>query len=670
MDTVEIPDPGAAVDEVDTAAVARAEKELVDRLVEELAWYKKLRASNYDDLFEECYRVYRTQRPNEAKSGEWRSKIHVPLSWTNVEELLPHLMAGIFTSENLVRVADDVHPKMAEAQQIIVRQQLNQQMSFEDKVEEHQKQKLIYGSSPTYLGFKIQKELRKMWDKAQGLAGAQLQVMEKEIYTYIGNFLEVIDIREMYVHPHSTPDNIIKQARVYYRPKDWMERAGFKNLDKVLPELKQDSKEITALGDERKDRFGAANVEQELRGRDDYKVVTFWDERAKMIYSYVEDKILVQEEAYPYWHGQSPILWDRHIILPKEFYGVGAVEPTISLQHEANARRNQRADAISLAINPVMVVRDGAVEDEQTDLISRPGQVIHTQGGPADIEFLHPPKLPLDSDNESAELNIEIQRAVGSSPAMGGQPVLDSGKGNQVMQRVMVLRLQQSIRRTAHWVQNVVFQMVSNNCQFYPLEEVKEHFKPMLATVFQDYAPEQLMVPKTIRIEPAAIYADDAVLFQQMTNWTNVWMQNPAVAMEINWKYLAKQSAKKMGLDAEEIFTPEGQAFPALDIVFASEENWVLNMGQELGPAQPGENHDAHMQVHKIGLENNPAMFLGYGQHMMSHDQAKQQRMMMLQAAQLGGAPGGGLNPARQPQATDDLGMKRQQASGAPSVGK
>lgn len=100
------------------------------------------------------------------------------------------------------------------------------------------------------------------------------------------------------------------------------------------------------------------------------------------------------------------------IEVPSQGVGVGIVEPIEKLQKAYNLTRNQRAENISLILNRMWLMKQGAGIDPRK-LISRAGNIIPTR----DMDALSPivtPDVTGSAFNEAQSINTEIQQTLGT----------------------------------------------------------------------------------------------------------------------------------------------------------------------------------------------------------------------------------------------------------------
>ena len=116
--------------------------------------------------------------------------------------------------------------------------------------------------------------------------------------------------------------------------------------------------------------------------------------------------VLYRELEINPWEKWNPIE------VPGQGVGIGVVEPIAKLQKAYNLTRNQRAENISLILNRMWLMKQGAGIDPRK-LISRAGNIIPTR----DMDALQPivtPDVTQSAFAEANSINTEIQQALGT----------------------------------------------------------------------------------------------------------------------------------------------------------------------------------------------------------------------------------------------------------------
>lgn len=671
----------------------RKDEELVKKLRQEFDWSKKERAKQ-EDIWDECYKMYRNQMPDERASGEWRSKINVPNAWNAVESGVPHLMEGIWAADKPFRLQLAADDKLVLAHEKLLYWELNELIGAEPIWEDSQRQKGIYGTTAVYTGFRSDYADRSFWSVAPNPdPQAEPQLIQKttKVPEYVGTTMEVLDIYNLYPHPRSTRHKMPWLFWLRWLTLDEIKKSPAlkANAAKLTPGMATDVPRAESLIADRSQRTGSANDTTSGGAELLYPVITKYDEVNKRVitFSYYGD-VLLEDTAYPFWHNRCPITFDRVTCPVHEFWGVGFIEPILSLIHEHNSIRNQRRDNSNLTSNAMFEIRDGELLDEEEELVFAPGAVFHTKTGQG-MRAVQMPAIP-ESHQEEGIVQNDIATTTGLSGPVVGQPggAPESASGISLMQKAQLLRLKRGIKNSALAFKEVISQMLGLNSQFLPLPEV---FKVLGAQHFADYSVQdltQVMPRATIVVQPAGIYEDENIQRQQNTNLLNVLGANPLFAEKVDWDFMLRHTLRLNGIQDTAVALKKPKGMDMLQTMLAFEENFRATQGQPIPQPTPQDDYDVHMQAHQEQMRIRPDLWQVLGQHMVEHDQIQEiiQQQMALQqmAAQTGvqapaagpkrqngpgSAPagnGGGVNHNRQPQPTNGLGLKRAQARETP----
>ena len=76
------------------------------------------------------------------------------------------------------------------------------------------------------------------------------------------------------------------------------------------------------------------------------ELLEYWED--DRVVTIANRAVIIREAKNPFYHGKKPFVHIINNVVPHEFYGLGEVEPLERLQHELNAKRNQRLDAVNL----------------------------------------------------------------------------------------------------------------------------------------------------------------------------------------------------------------------------------------------------------------------------------------------------------------------------------
>lgn len=676
--------PPAALQFIDAlrlrAASDAEETERIGKYVQEFNWFRDVRSSTVEPIWNECYRAYRLQTPDERKSGEWRSKINGPYAFTNVEDVTPHLMAPIFDSNPLFKIQSDKDPDMARAHERLISHQVDK-MHLELEWLQFQKQKALYGTSFGFPGFKSVYRDKRIWayetnpfDPTQ----RKLVQQRKKMPEYIGPYFKTIDVFSIYVHPLATP----WAPRVMYWEDwfdmKWLQDAGiFKNLDK-LAELSTTQPNSLRNADVRSSLIGKLNNNDSGRRMSgEYRVIFRFDDINKRMCVYVEDSLEIYEGDYLYWDDKCPIIEDRFTTLPNEYYGVGVIEPSTSLIHEANTVRNQRRDNLNLILNSALEININDIDMDETELVSRPGMLYFSRTGNAVRPIVYP-MITQDSYMEESKIAAEIKGVTGLGGALAGasDPEKAAASAISLTQKAQLLRLKQANRQQAVVFADLIERFFAMNCQFYPTEMAKEVLAPLMFEQYYTLAPESIAIQANIRVEPAGVYENEDILRQQLINLTNIMGANPVFAQKLDWDEWFLRILKAHNITDAASVLKNNNTVDFMETMFAHQENVELAMGAYVPPALPNQNENMHLEIHNALLKQRPDLFMQVGQHIQTHNQAvldRQRLMIEAMSGEGGGAdrphgPGsapsgskGGVNPQRQPHSTSQEGMQKAQ---------
>ena len=76
--------------------------------------------------------------------------------------------------------------------------------------------------------------------------------------------------------------------------------------------------------------------------------------------------------------------------------------------------------------------------------------------------------------------------------------------------------MKQANNQQSQVFKELIWQIFSLNCQFYPLPMVKEILSPMMFEQYYPLAPETIAMEANITVKPANVYENDDILRQQL----------------------------------------------------------------------------------------------------------------------------------------------------------
>jgi hypothetical protein len=380
----------------ETAMEARMnrEKEIVDTLVKRFKWWESWRKP-YEDLWNSIYRLYFSV-PENIKTPT-RAKISIPIIFQIIEATVPKLMNVVFGNDEFFDVIPtlDADQPQADVIKLLLNYQLIQ-ADFFIKCMDFVKQLLLYGTSYFYVYWKVTRKW--VWTRTPKRYehtilgwnfGEVLEWTEKKEWkvTERRPEVEVIDVLDVF----PDPDGRTEKDTIGVFVQTWMEMEDVKELGrgKFPAFANTDNENLKGSGDNtflisRQQRMTARGVSNAMQGRQDaVQVLTWWgkfdldgdgrQEETQIVIG--NQKVLLKAIGNPFMHQKRPVIRCVLFPVPLEWFGLGLVEPVMSLVNELNTLRRQRLDNINLILNRMWKVLNYSDVDLDT-LVSTPNGLI------------------------------------------------------------------------------------------------------------------------------------------------------------------------------------------------------------------------------------------------------------------------------------------------------
>lgn len=341
-----------------------------------------------EERWMKAYKLYRSYKEELPEEDRDLANLFIPKTFSDIESITPRLVMSSIARRPWVTVKprskDDI-PK-AKAFTSLLQAQFDKNKMFR-KLVMYYKQALIYGTSPAFIGWRIEKKVRRVRKfRDRIVAGVNLTQLrgfrqvpyEEEQVVTLWDDPEFVPLDIWDFYPD--PDGVSIEDMGYIIHRQWisaaeMEAAGiYENIEEA---------KRTALGEagnraaeERRKEVGLTPGYTGPRTRpiellhlwEDGRVVTIANR--SVVVRHLEGK------DYPYYHGRKPFTAIVDTPVPFEFWGIGTALATADLQEELNTRRNQRLDAATLATHRMFVVARNA-NINPNDLVWRAGGVIY-----------------------------------------------------------------------------------------------------------------------------------------------------------------------------------------------------------------------------------------------------------------------------------------------------
>jgi|SRR5579864_12604 len=356
-----------AKNETEDAYSLAVQKTMVSQFMGELTLRENWRKA-YEILWWQIYVAY--MNGNVTSRTPTRSKIFVPLIFQIIEIATPKLISFTSGNENLFDVVpNDINEdEIAKNINRLLADQLDKN-EFNDKYETFLKQLLLYGTSYFWVDWEVEWKWRVnrqpkkfTYVDDNGVNQEKVTYEEKKRYEIVGRRpkLTVLDILDVY--PEQDHADVENQSSVMIRK--FMNRDEFARIcDSPQPYF--GNKEMAlATGttykyQETRQWRKTARGEISTVVSKDIELVEVWgywdldgdgkEEPCQIVIA--NRQVVVRAVPNPFDHQEVPLVKVCFCKVPLEWYGIGLVEPVLSLQNETNLVRRQRLDNVNLLIN-------------------------------------------------------------------------------------------------------------------------------------------------------------------------------------------------------------------------------------------------------------------------------------------------------------------------------
>lgn len=400
-----------------------AEKFLQGKFSKYESWRK-----NWEPTWDEIYRLYINHISYGTKTPT-RSKITVPVIFQVIETALPKIVNVIFTQESsffevIPENPDDMDK--AESIQMLLEYQLRQ-ADFFSKFIDFAKQLLLYGTSYFKVYWKVKRDWVwtrspiRMKDRILAFVlGSKLKWEEKKEYKVVERRpeVEVLDILDVFPDPEARNEK--DSMGLFIR--SWMDMDEFKAMGKGRFPIYANTDDANIQADKysystsRQMRTSVrGNTGSGMSSGDQVELLEYWGRydvdgdgiKEEALLVIANRKVLVKAISNPFHHQKRPLIRTVLYPVPMEWYGIGLVEPVISLKHELDTLRRQRLDNINQALNRMWKVNSLADVDLET-LISAPGNIVLTDDMNA-VEDLEQNDVTQSNYQEAALVQSDIE---------------------------------------------------------------------------------------------------------------------------------------------------------------------------------------------------------------------------------------------------------------------
>lgn len=429
-----------ALDEMESA---EKQKKCVTHLMSKFTQWETARQSR-EQMWEQLYRLYFTI-PDKFKTPT-RSSITLPIVFQVVESAVPKIMNTLFASGESFF---DVTPRNPERSDLEIpseniKRLLDTQLEkaeFFSKFLDFTKQLMLYGTSYFKVYWKVKRDW--VWERIPNRVrntvmgidlGDDIQWEETKSYKVLERRpeCEVLDILDVF----PDPDAAAVQEGLGVFIRSWIDKDDLVEMGQgKYPVYANTADTALTATAETKDsakgysqRFAARGLNSQNTDRkNQVEILEFWGkydidgdgikEECQIVIG--NRQVMLKGKGNPFHHQKRPIVKTSLFPVPKEWYGVGLIEPVIGQVYELNTLRRQRLDNINLVINRMWKVNTFADVDLDT-LISAPNNIVLTDTMDA-VEPLDTKDVTGNAYNEASIIQNDIERAT-VPPSAQGQP--------------------------------------------------------------------------------------------------------------------------------------------------------------------------------------------------------------------------------------------------------
>lgn len=417
----------------------RKEQEMVDTLVSRFTDWDTSRKTR-ENLWQRIYRLFFSTQEQHKTST--RSNITIPIIFQIIESAVPKIANVLFAQgEDFFDVgANNLTDETASYQAEAIKKVLSVQLSKADffvKFMDFVKQLMLYGTSYMKVYWKVKRDW--VWERVPNRTvktilgipmGETIEWSETKSYKVVERRpeIEVIDVLDVFPDPDAQDEETSKGIFV----RSWIQKDDLRELGQGKYPIYANTENQALQSSEdsyvnsRADRYTSRGLQAaNTTKKNQVELLEFWGkydvdgdgikEEAHIVIA--NRQVLVKAQANPFHHQKRPIIRGVLFPAPKEWYGIGLVEPVISEVHELNTLRRQRIDNINLVLNRMWQANTLADVDLET-LISSPGNIVLTDAMDA-VKPLDTPDVTTSAYNEANIVQMDIERATVPPSAQG-----------------------------------------------------------------------------------------------------------------------------------------------------------------------------------------------------------------------------------------------------------
>ena len=376
------------------------EESIEDWVITKCEDWRDYYESNYEQRFEEYYRLWRGQwDPADSQRGSERSRIISPALQQAVESNVAELEEATFGRGKWFDVSDNLGD--TDKQDVLfLRNKLTE--DFEEcKVRKAVAECLINAAVfGVGIGEIIIEEMKEMAPATQPIMGGDLQAVGVNITERVKVKLKPVLPQNFLIDPVATSvddamgvaiDEFVSRHQVELLQEQGVYRDVYVGSAAPDTDLEPDQ-DLTIYNDDKvrlTKYYGLVPREllEEAAEDDEETLVSDEESKSKYVEAVVviaNGGILLKAEANPYMMTDRPVVafpWD---VVPGRFWGRGVCEKGYNSQKALDTELRARIDALSLTIHPMMAV-DATRLPRGAKPEVRPGKMVLTNGDPREV---------------------------------------------------------------------------------------------------------------------------------------------------------------------------------------------------------------------------------------------------------------------------------------------
>jgi hypothetical protein len=433
----------------------------------------------HEDEWLRHYRLYRSHV--EKNKGDWRSKLFIPYVFTQIETVLPRLVASL-PSPIVYPVGPEDTAGAKKMEQVL--QWAADRSNLDLSLVQMFWSGLVYGTgvmkirpgreyADRYLKVPEMEDVVVQVPMEVGmgnggptrdLAGAPMMrdavagqrptgknvTEHQQIDSYVGPYGDPVDIWNVYPAPEAAD---IQSARYLihraWMPRSWVQKRIKDGTFKVGADVAES--DLWSTDDDprfrRLSRVGYGGGRANDRTAKMNQLWDYWTEDG-IVTTVLNERWVVRRIRNPYRHGGYPFARIVDHLVPFEFWGIGECATLEALQTFANALWNSRIDQLRMVLNRMFMLDEQAIVDPREITRLRPGgfvRVNNPNGLP--IQNIIAP-IDFGEVTQSAYLEAqEIERIIERTGAVSGyQTGVDAPSQNDTATGVALISEQGNAR--------------------------------------------------------------------------------------------------------------------------------------------------------------------------------------------------------------------------------